>query len=311
MQQTKRPPRRPWPRTSSARQTLIGYTFISPFILGFVLWFVAPALTSAWMAFQDWNMMSAPKFVFLGNFAAMLRDPLFWQALKVTFTYTVFAVPLGMLLAFFLALLMNTKVPGVVYFRTMYYLPVIVPSVAGAVLWAWMLNTEFGLLNMLVRSVGLPKVRWLVDPRWALPSLILVNLWTIGSGMVVYLAGLQGIPDVYYEAAEIDGAGRWAKLRHVTIPLLSPVIFFNFVMGIIGSFQGFTVSYLITGGGPGNATLFYVLHLYRVGFRYLKMGEAAALAWVLFAILGIMVVLIFRSLSGSVYYAGDTGKGRR
>jgi len=311
MQRTKRPPRRLWPRTSSARQTLIGYIFISPFILGFLLWFVAPALTSAWMAFQDWNMMSAPKFVFLGNFAAMLRDPLFWQALKVTFTYTIIAVPLGMVLAFSLAMLLNTKVPGVLCFRAMYYLPVIVPSVAGAVLWAWMLNTEFGLLNMIVRLVGLPKVRWLVDPRWALPSLILVNLWTIGSGMVIYLAGLQGIPSVYYEAADIDGAGRWSKLRHVTIPLMSPVIFFNFVMGIIGSFQGFTVSYLVTGGGPDNATLFYVLHLYRVGFQYLKRGEAAALAWVLFFILVILVVLIFRSLGGSVYYAGDTGKGRR
>jgi len=311
MQRTTRWPRRLWPLTQSARQTLIGYVFISPFILGFLIWFVTPAVTSVWMVFQDWNMMSAPRFVFLGNLAAMLDDPLFWQALKVTFTYTIVAVPLGMVLAFSLALLMNTKVPGVVYFRTLYYLPVIVPSVAGAVLWAWMLNTEFGLLNMLVRLVGLPKVRWLIDPRWALPSLILVNLWTIGSGMVVFLAGLQGIPSTYYEAADIDGAGRWAKLRHVTIPLMSPVIFFNFVMGVIGSFQGFTVSYLVTGGGPNNATLFYVLHIYRVGFQYLKMGEAAALAWVLFFLLAIMVVLIYRYLGGSVYYAGGARGDRR
>ena len=289
MQRTTRWPPRLWPRGHSSRQTLIGYIFISPFILGFLLWFVIPAAVSVWMVFQEWNMMSAPRFVFLGNIAAMLDDPLFWQALKVTSIYTVIAVPLGMVLAFSLAVLLNTKVRGVVFFRTLIYLPVIVPSVAGAVLWAWMLNTEFGLINLAVRLVGLPKVPWLIHPSWALPSLILVNLWTIGGGMVIYLAGLQGIPDVYYEAAEIDGGGRWAKLRHVTIPLMSPVIFFNFVMGIIGSFQGFTVSYLVTGGGPNNATLFYVLHLYRVGFRYFKMGEAAALAWVLFFLLAIML----------------------
>ena len=290
------------PRTNAARRAVYGYLFILPFILGFFLWFIAPVAVAAWMAFQDWNIISPPRFVFLDNFTTMLQDDLFWQALKVTAIYSLISVPLGMLLAFCMALLLNTKVRGMGIFRTLFYLPVIVPAVANAVLWAWMLNTDFGLLNLLLRSVGLAKVRWLVDPSMALPSLIFVSLWGIGSSTVIFLAGLQGVSPVYYEAAEIDGAGRWTKLRHVTIPLMSPVIFFSLVMGIIGSFQVFAAGYLITGGGPDNATLFYVLHIYRTGFTYLKMGQASALSWVLFLIIACLVALIYRSFNRSVHY---------
>lgn len=292
------------PQTNSGRKTLLGYFFISPFILGFLLWFVIPTATAVWMAFQDWNMMTDARFIGLNNFANLFDDELFWQALKVTTVYTVVAVPITMALAFSVALLMNTRVRGINVFRTLYYLPVVVPAVAGAILWAWILNTEFGFLNILLRSVGLPKVRWLVDPNLALFSLIFVSLWGLGSTMVIYLAGLQGVPDVYYEAAEIDGAGGWHKLRHVTIPLMSPVIFFTLIMGIIGAFQVFTTGYLITGGGPDNATLFYVLHIYRTGFKNFHMGEAAALSWVLFVIIVVLVAVIFRSIGGSVHYGG-------
>ncbi|MFN8488040.1 MAG: sugar ABC transporter permease [Caldilineaceae bacterium] len=292
------------PHTRAARKTLMGYLFISPFILGFLLWFVAPTITSIWMVFQDWNMMSPPRFIGLENFSTMFHDELFWQALKVTAIYTLLSIPLGTVLAFSVALLMNTKVRGINIFRTLYYLPVVVPAVAGSILWAWMLNTEFGFLNILLRAVGLPKVRWLVDPNLALLSLTLVSLWGIGSTMVIYLAGLQGVPELYYEAAEIDGAGRWAKLRHITIPLMSPVILFNLITGIIGSFQVFTAGYLITGGGPDNATLFYVLHIYRTGFKNFHMGQAAALSWVLFVIIVALVALIFKSIGGSIYYGG-------
>jgi len=297
-----------WPRhkmvftTTSVRKALTGYVFISPFILGFLLWFVVPIATSAWMVFHDWNLISEPRFVFLENFSTMFRDELFWQSLKVTAIYSFISVPLGLVLSFFVALLLNTKVRGISVFRTLYYLPTVMPAVAGAVLWAWMLNTDFGLINLLLRTMGLPKVRWLVDPNLALPSLILVSLWAIGGSMVIFLAGLQGIPDMYYEAAEVDGAGAWAKLRFVTIPLMSPVILFNLVMGVIGSFQVFNAGYLITGGGPNNATLFYVLHIYRVGFQYFKMGLASALAWVLFLIVVALVVVIFRYFGESVYY---------
>lgn len=291
-----------WLKKPAGRRTIVGYIFIAPFILGFLLWFLIPALTSLWMAFQNWNMITPPEFTGLDNFRGIVSDRLFWQALKVTTVYTAVSVPLSMVLAFLLALLMNTKVRGIAVFRTIYYLPGIVPAVANAVLWAWILNSEFGLLNAFLHVLGLPKVLWLQEPEWALPALILMSLWSLGGPMVIYLAGLQGIPNEFYEAAEIDGAGGWAKLWHVTIPLMSPVIFFNLIMGIIGTFQVFTAGYLITNGGPQNATLFYVLYLYRNAFQYLKMGYAAALAWVLAFIIMGLTAFVFRGIGSRVYY---------
>jgi multiple sugar transport system permease protein len=291
-----------WLRKPAGRRTIVGYIFIAPFMLGFLIWFLIPALTSLWLAFQDWNMIQPPKFVGLDNFRSMFTDKLFWQALKVTTVYTAVSVPLGMVLAFMLALLMNTKVRGIAVFRTIYYMPGIVPTVANAVLWAWILNSEFGLLNAFLHVFGIRKILWLQDPDWTLPALILMSLWGLGGTMVIFLAGLQGIPKEFYEAAEIDGAGPWAKLWHVTIPLMSPVIFFNLIMGIIGTFQIFTAGYLITDGGPQNATLFYVLYLWRNAFQYLKMGYGAALAWVLAFIIMGLTVFVFRGLGRWVYY---------
>jgi len=291
-----------WLSKPAGRRNVTGYIFIAPFILGFLLWFLIPALTSLWMTFQDWNMINPPEFAALDNFKSISSDRLFWQALKVTTVYTAISVPLSMVLAFLLALLMNAKVRGIAAFRTIYYLPSIVPAVANAVLWAWILNSEFGLLNALLHAIGLPKVLWLQQPAWALPALILMSLWGLGGSMVIYLAGLQGIPNEFYEAAEIDGAGAWAKLWHVTIPLMSPVIFFNLVMGIIGTFQIFTAGYLITNGGPQNATLFYVLYLWRNAFQYLDMGYAAALAWVLFFIIMGLTAFVFKGVGSRVYY---------
>jgi multiple sugar transport system permease protein len=291
-----------WLRKPAQRRTLVGYIFIAPFILGFLLWFLIPAGYSMWMTFHDIDMRTEPEFVGLDNFKEIGSDELFWQALKVTTIYTVLSVPLTMVVAFLLALLMNTKVRGIAVFRTIYYLPSIVPTVANAVLWAWILNSDFGLLNALLHAIGLPKVLWLQEPEWALPALILMSFWGLGASMVTYLAGLQGIPDVFYEAAEIDGAGGWGKLWNVTIPLMSPVIFFNLIMGIIGTFQIFTAGYLITDGGPQNATLFYVLYLWRNAFQYFHMGYAAALAWVLFFIIMGLTAFIFRGIGGLVYY---------
>lgn len=291
-----------WLRKPAGRRNVTGYIFIAPFILGVLLWFVIPAGTSLWLAFQDWNMINPPKFIALDNFKRIVSDKLFWQALKVTTLYTGISVPVSMVLAFSLALLMNTKVRGIAVFRTLYYLPSIIPAVANAVLWAWFLNSDFGLLNALLHAIGLPKVLWLQKPEWALPALILMSLWGLGGGMVIFLAGLQGIPNEFYEAAEIDGAGAWAKLRHVTIPVMSPVIFFNLIMSIIGSFQVFTAAYLITNGGPQNATLFYVLYLWRSAFQYLNMGYAAVLAWVLFFIIMGLTVLVFRGIGSRIYY---------
>lgn len=291
-----------WFKKPRVRRTIVGYLFVGPFILGVLFWVVAPAATAGWLAFQDWDMITKPEFVGFSNFTQLFQDELFLQSLKVTAIYTFISVPLGMVVGFLIALLMNTKVKGITVFRTIYYIPSIVPAVANSVLWAWILNSEFGLLNVFLRSIGLPKVLWLQKPEWALPALILMSLWGVGGSMVIYLAGLQGIPQVYYEAADIDGAGPLRKLWNVTIPLMSPVIFFNLIMGIIGSFQVFTAGYLITDGGPQNATLFYVLYMYRNLFTYRKMGYASVLAWVLFAILAVLTALIFKGERERVYY---------
>lgn len=291
-----------WFKTPQGRRTVTGYLFISPFILGVLLWVLYPALMSAWLSFQEWNLITPAKFVGLKNFEKMFSDKLFWKSLEVTSMYTFVSVPLGLVLSFLLALLINTKVRGIALFRTIYYLPTIVPAVASAVLWAWILNTDFGLLNGLLNYFGIAKIAWLQEPEWALPALILMSLWGVGSAMIIFLAGLQGIDDIYYEAAKMDGAGRWGQMWHITIPMMSSVIFFNLVLGIIGSFQVFTAGYLITAGGPQNATLFFVLYLYRQGFQYLKMGYAAALSWVLFFIILIFTAIIFGTVGRKVYY---------
>jgi multiple sugar transport system permease protein len=289
-------------RTPEGRRAIWGYLFISPFILGVMLWVVYPAGMAAWLAFHQWNLITPAKYVGLANFRTMFADKLFWQSLKVTFTYTFVSVPLGLTFSFLLALLINTKVKGLAVFRTVYYLPSIVPAVASAVLWMWIFNTDFGLLNEFMNTLGLPKIAWLQQPEYALPALILMSLWSVGAAMIIFLAGLQGIDDVYYEAAKIDGAGGWQQLWHITVPMMSSVIFFNLILGVIGSFQVFTAGYLITSGGPQNSTLFYVLHLYNVGFRYLKMGYAAALSWVLFFIILIFTGIIFATVGKRIYY---------
>jgi multiple sugar transport system permease protein len=291
-----------WFKTPHGRRTINGYLFIMPFILGVLLWVVYPAGMAAWLAFQKWNLITPPEFVGLDNFKTMFADKLFWQSLRVTFTYTFVSVPAGLVIAFLMALLINTKVKGLALFRTIYYLPSIVPAVANAVLWAWIFNTDFGLLNAILNYFKIPKIAWLQQPEWALPALILMSLWSVGSTMIIFLAGLQGIDDVYYEAAKIDGAGSFHQLIHITIPMMSSVIFFNLILGVIGSFQVFTAGYLITSGGPQNATLFYVLYLYRMGFQNLKMGYAAALSWVLFFIILIFTLIIFKTVGKRVYY---------
>ncbi len=286
------------------RRTIVGYIFISPFILGFIFWFLIPALASVYLTFQRWNLISPPTFVGFDNIERLFSDPLLGQSLKATILFTAFSVPLNMALGFFLAILINRTFRGIAIFRTLFYIPSIVPAIATALLWAWMFNTEFGLVNILITAFGGPKIPWLQSTTWAIPAFVLLSLWGAGSSMIIFLAGLQGIPDIYYEAAEIDGAGPWAKLRHVTLPVMSPIIFFNLVLGLIGAFQSFTIVYLITSGtgGPENATLFLVLYIYRTAFRNMNMGYAATVSWVLFFILMILSGIVFRYLGRRVYY---------
>lgn len=291
-----------WFKSPKGRRTITGYLFLSPFIFGVLFWVVYPAGMAAWLSFQSWNLINPPKFVGLDNFKTMLTEPLFWTSLKVTGVFTFFSVPLSLLISFSMAVLINTKVRGIAIFRTIYYLPSIVPAVANAVLWAWILNTDFGLLNALLHYFGMAKIGWLQEPQFAMPAMILMSLWGVGQAMIIFLAGLQGIDDVYYEAARIDGAGWWAQMWHITIPMISSVLFFNLILGVIGSFQVFTAGYLITSGGPQNSTLFYVLYLYRMAFQSLKMGYAASLSWVLFFIILFFTVIIFRTVGRRVYY---------
>ncbi len=288
--------------TLRQRRTLVGYVFIMPFILGFLIWWLGPALVAGYLTFHKWNFLSAPRFVGAANLERMLTDPILAQSLKVTIIFSAISVPLGMVFAFFLASLINAKVRFIAIFRTIYFLPSIVPAVANAILWAWLFNTEFGLINFVIRALGGPKIGWLQDPSWVMLAFVILTVWGVGGSMIIFLAGLQGIPQIFYEAAEIDGAGRWQRLIFVTLPMMSPIIFFNLVIGFINSFQVFVSALLITNGGPQRATLFLVLHIWRTAFSSQKMGYAAALSWLLFAILMVLSFIVFRYIGSRVYY---------
>ena len=297
--------------TPATREAIEGYVFIMPWLLGFIIFLVGPLAASLYFSFTQYELATPPVFVGLKNYAKLIDDPLFYQSLKVTAIYTLFSVPIGISLSFLVALLLNQKVKLLGFFRTMYYMPVLVPAVASAMLWVWLLNPEFGLVNTMLKMLfGIKGPSWLGNTKWALPSIIIMSLWGVGGPMLIYLAGLQGVPTEFYEAAKIDGANPWQSFRYVTIPQMSPVIFYNLVSGIIGSFQVFSAGYLMTGGGPGHATLFYVLYLYNNAFRWFKMGYASALAWVLFVIVMVLTVVTIRSSSAWVYYSGEL-KGRR
>jgi len=291
------------------KRAITGLLFVSPFFVGFLLFFAGPMLYAAWISLHSWPILGTPTFIGARNFTNMVTDDLFWKSLRITTIYTFFSVPLGMVFGLALAMLLNQKIKGQALFRTLYYVPAMVTGVGLAVLWWMMLNTEYGLLNLFLGTFGVPKIPWLTHTQWVLPAFIIMSLWQVGGGMVIYLAGLQGIPTELYEAATVDGAGGWAKFWNVTIPMLSPVLLFNLVLGVIGSFQIFTNALIMTNGGPSQASLFYVLYIYRNAWQYNIMGYAAALSWALFAVILIVVILIFRLTSARVYYAG-AGDGK-
>lgn len=301
-----------WRPSLATQEAIFGFLFISPWIVGFLGLQVGPMLASLVLSFTEYQIVAPPRFIGLANYIKMFTaDESFRDALKVTFTYGVVSVPLQLVVGLIVALLMNQRVPALRLWRTIYYLPNVVSGVSVAMLWIWIFHSQFGLINLVLRvTTGIQGPAWLGDPRWALPALILMSLWTVGSSMIVNLAGLQGIPTELYEAAAIDGATWWHKFWRITLPMLSPVLFFNLVMGVIGSFQYFTNAYVMTGGGPGRATLFYNLYLYNNAFLYYKMGYASALAWVLFLIILVLTLLIFKSSPMWVYYEGTLAKGR-
>jgi multiple sugar transport system permease protein len=275
-----------------------------PWLLGFVVFTAFPMGFSFVLTFMDWDLLGTQTWAGLANYQKLVTDALVGVSLYNTAYFTFFSVPLRMLVALGAALLLNSSVRGLSFFRTFFYLPTVVPAVASVVLWMYMFNPSLGLLNMGMSALGLPRLNWLWDIQLSKPSLILMTLWTTGNVIIIYLAGLQAIPTQLYEAARIDGAGAWAQFRNVTLPMLSPSILFNVIMGIIGSFQVFTNAFLMTAGGPLNSTLFTVLYLYRAAFEQFKMGYASSIAWVLFVIVLIFTLIQWKLANVWVYYEG-------
>jgi len=299
----------PPPRARSGRlqrgEAIWFYVLISPWLLHFLALSLGPIVSSAYLSLTEYDIVNPARFIGLANYRRMVvEDPLFLQSLKVTVAWTVVGLPLRLVVALLLAVMLNQRLPGVGVFRTLYYLPSVVSGVAVAIVWMWILQPQFGLLNYGLRSVGLEAPNWLASPDWALPGLIVMSLWSTGATMVIFLAGLQGISRELYEAASIDGAGRLRQLTGVTLPLITPVILFNLVIGIINSFQVFTQAFIMTNGGPSNATLFYVLYLYRIAFQYSQMGYASAMAWVLFIMSIVLSFAIMRWSRQWVHYEG-------
>jgi len=282
------------------------YLCISPWLIGFVLFVLGPMLASLAISVLRWDLLGEASFVGLRNYERVFtRDPLVWQSLKVTTIYTAVYVPMELVGGLALALLMNQKLRIERLLRTVYYLPSVLPGVAFVVLWMWILHPDVGLINTLLSYVGIDGPRWLVDPDWALTALLLMSMWGLGRSMVIYLASLQGIGRQYYEAAAIDGANYWQAFWRITIPMLTPTIYFNLVLSVISTFQTFTSAYVGTDGGPLDSTLFYVLYLFRQAFQFFRMGYASALAWVLFVIILGLTLMIVRSSRRWVFYGGE------
>ncbi len=296
------------PKLSQMRrkEAIEGFLCISPWLIGFLFLTVGPVIFSLIISLTKWDMINSPEFVGMGNYATIVADDFrFRQSLKVTLIYASLSVPLGLACSLALAMLLNLNLRGMRAFRAIFYIPAILPPIAVSMLWLMLFKPYGGILNVLLGKVGLGPVPWLTTPEWALPSFILMSLWGVGGGMIIYLAGLQSVPTQLYESAEIDGAGSRSKFRNVTLPMISPTILFNLIMSIIGSFQVFASSFVMTQGGPAYSTLFYVLYLYQNAFMYLKMGYACALAWILFLVILALTLLMLKASSAWVYYESE------
>ena len=281
-----------------------GILFAVPWLLQFVLFILVPFAASLWLSLTDYRFRGFPRMIWFENYIDLASDEVFIKSIFNTLYYTAFHVPGVMIVSFFIAILLNQKVQGMPLFRTLFYLPTVTAGVATAMLWLVILQPS-GILNQALGLVGIPGPRWLTSTQWAMPGLIIMSFWTVGTTMILYLAGLQGIPQHLYEAASIDGAGHLRKLWHVTIPMMTPTIFLTLVLGIIGSWQVFTQALILTGGGPANATLFVLLYLYRKAFLIFQMGYASAIAWVLFVIILIFTLIQFLVARRWVYYEYD------
>ena len=292
-------------RRLSRRETWAGLAFVSPWIVGLGVFLLYPILASLYYSFCDYSVFYKARFIGVANYIDIAGDKVFWKSLVNTLFFAALSVPLGLLLAFGLAMLLNSEVRGLTIYRTIFFLPALVPMVALAVLWLWIFNGEYGVLNTAISGLGLPSPGWLTDPAWSKPALVLLSMWGVGYAMVIFLAGLQDVPVHLYEAADLDGATWWHKIRHVTLPMVSPVILFNGIMGIIGSLQYFAIPYIMTPNGqPARSAYFYAMYLYDNAFAYIKMGYASAMAWILFLVIFALTLLSLRLASRYVHYEG-------
>lgn len=290
------------------REAIEGILYTSPWIIGFVVFILGPLAASLYLSFTKYNVLRPPRFIGIDNFVYMFTtDQLFFPSLVRTFYFALLSVPIAMVLSLLVAILLNQKLFATTVWRTLYFLPTLTPIVAAALLWRWMLNPDVGLINYLLGLIGIDGPGWLSSTTWAIPSLALMGLWASvgGSRMIIFLAGLQDVPQEMLEAAEIDGAGTWAKFRHVTLPMITPTVFFNMVLGIIFALRTFDIAFVSTAGGPARATWFFSLHIYQNAFTSFDMGYASALAWIFFIILFLLTYIQFRLSGRWVFYAAE------
>ncbi len=299
----------------STEETIWGWLLILPTVLGLILFKFGPVLASLYFSFTKYDIITNPKWIGLTNYRTMVNDKFWTKSIEVTLNYTSLFIPLSIIVAYVIALLMSQDLKGISVYRTMWYLPSLVPTVASAIVWRWALNPEFGPVNYPMRLLGLEVPGWLTDPHWIIPSVVLIQLWGLGNAALIFLAAIKGVPDTYYEAAEVDGANTWTKFWKITLPMTSSVVFFQLIMAVISSFQVFGVAYILFGGqttsdpaGPGNSALFYVLYTYRNAFGYFKNGYASALAWVIFVVIMLLTFLLFRTQKAWVYYEVEGGE---
>ncbi|HHX12748.1 MAG TPA: sugar ABC transporter permease [Clostridiales bacterium] len=291
---------------AKSKSNIVGWAFALPAILGFLFLNLGPMLLSGYYSLCDYNIISKPVWAGLKNYISLFdgSDTTFWLSVRATILYTIMSVPANLVFAFMIALLLNRDMAGRAFFRSLFYLPSILPAVASSFVWILLMNPDFGLFNLILDFLHLPESKFFWGKASVLPSIVFMGIWGTGSTQVIFLAGLQNIPRVYYEALEIDGGNAWDKFWHITLPMVSSTLFFNLVMGIINALQVFGAAYIITEGGPNNASLFYVFNLWRQAFKYMDMGKASAMAWILFVVVLLATLFVFKTSKKWVYNEG-------
>ncbi len=288
------------------REAIEGYVSISPWLIGFVVFTVGPLLASVYYSFTQWTITRPPEWIGAENYVRMFtRDPLFWQALKVTVLYVMLSLPLKLVAGLGLSLLLNMKLHGMNVYRTVFYIPAVISGVAISLMWMWLLQPDTGVINTLLSMVGIQGPGWFWDPNWALPSVALMGIWSVGGSAIIYLAGLQNIPPHLYEAGMLDGANSWKRFWRITLPLLTPTIFFLLVIELIDAFKIFTQAFVITKGGPLKATYFYLYYFYEEAFQNFNMGYASALAIVLLVVIMAATLLVNYTSKRWVFYESE------